>query len=465
MTRDMSTFRQTRHGRFVLYVLSVWTAVTIAAAERPNIVIFFADDAGYADFGFQPNCRPDFKTLTPHIDAIADAGVRCNNAYVAAPVCSPSRAGLMTGRDPQRYGHENNLPTTAKTGLPLSETFLPKRMQKLGYRTGIIGKWHLGYPKEFQPNQRGFDEFSGLLQGSRSYYPYAKPSDQKVMQYNGKHLPEEGYVTDRMGDMACDFIDANKAKPFFLFLSFTAPHGPLEPRKGESRTGHIKDERRRKYAGLVTAMDDNVGKVNAKLKSLGLHDNTLVVFTNDKGGPAGMGTDNYPLRGHKGNVWEGGVRVPWVMSWPKVIKPGSVIEHTISTLDFAPTCIDLAGGVIEPNWQLDGTSLKPLMQKPDRKAAPRTLYWRRAGTTGAIALRDGRWKLIRYRDGKEPTVELFDLHSDVSEATNLAATRPELLSRLSKKLSDWESDLVTPLWGPGSPDFVHTSKSLKWRGR
>ena len=220
----------------------------VNGTDKPNVVILFADDAGYADFGFQPDARPDMAGLTPHIDSIVANGARCSQAYVTVAVCSPSRAGLMTGRYQERFGHELNLPPGAETGLPLTETFGVKRLREIGCHTGLIGKWHLGYPEAYHPNQRGYDHFYGLLQGSRSYYPYSDPTPDRVIRLNDSPTSEEGYVTDRLGDAACEYIKAHKDEPFYLFVSFTAPHGPREPRKNAedaNRVAHVVDKNRR----------------------------------------------------------------------------------------------------------------------------------------------------------------------------------------------------------------------------
>ena len=425
--------------------------------DKPNVVILFADDAGYADFGFQESVRPDMARLTPHIDSIAAAGARFTQAYVTGAVCSPSRAGMMTGRYQERFGHETNLPPNTQSGLPLTEIFGVKRLQKIGYKTGLIGKWHLGYPEAFHPNQRGYGYFYGLLQGSRSYYPYKKPSKDRVIRHNNTPTPESGYITDRLGDAACDFIQANKDEPFYLFVSFTAPHGPLEPRNGgydAERIKHIDHEHRRNYAGLIVAMDDNVGKILATIANNDLADNTMVIFTNDNGGPGGKGsTSNYPLKGHKGSLLEGGIRVPWAMSWPGVISPGTVIDELTITMDILPTVIEAAGASVDSEWRLDGRSLLPLLQNPEGVREDRTLYWRRSGIEGPIALREGNWKLLsRNSDDKKP--ELYNLAKDVGEKNNIAEQNPKVLKRLMKKLDAWESELVTPLWGPGSLGFA-----------
>lgn len=439
-------------------------ATPIRAADKPNMVILFADDAGYADFGFQESARPDMAHLTPHIDSIAAAGARFTQAYVTGAVCSPSRAGMMTGRYQERFGHETNLPPGTQSGLPLTETFGVKRLQRIGYRTGLIGKWHLGYPQAYQPNNRGYEHFYGLLQGSRSYYPYAKPSKDRVIRHNNNPTPESGYITDRLGDAACEFIEQNRGKPFYLFVSFTAPHGPLDPRKGSydaTRTKHIKHDARRGYAGLIVALDDNVGKILATIENNGLNNNTIIIFTNDNGGPGGKdSTSNYPLRGYKGSLYEGGIRVPWAMSWPGVIEAGSVIHTPVITMDILPTVFEAAGEPVPAEWELDGTSLMPLFGASVSQFPERTLYWRRSGIKGPIALRDGHWKLLaRNTPNQEP--ELYDLSSDIGESRNLASENPEILKGLKSKMDAWESQLVTPLWGPGSPGFEAPRKSAR----
>lgn len=436
----------------------------LPAADKPNVVVLFADDSGYADFGFQESVRPDMAQLTPHIDSIAAAGTHFTQAYVTGAVCSPSRAGLMTGRYQERFGHETNLPPGEQNGLPLSETFGVKRLQGIGYRTGLVGKWHLGYPEPFHPNQRGYDNFYGLLQGSRSYYPYDNPTKDRVIRHNNNPTPESGYITDRLGDAACDFITKNKDDPFYLFVSFTAPHGPLEPRKGSydaERIKHIKHTDRRGYAGLIVALDDNVGKILSTIENNGLNENTIVIFTNDNGGPGGKdSTSNYPLRGHKGSLYEGGIRVPWAMAWPGVIEPGSVIHTPVITMDILPTVFEAAGEAVAAEWELDGDSLLPLLGASENEFPQRTLYWRRSGIDGPIALQDGDWKLLaRNTSNREP--ELYNLSTDIGESTNVAAQHPAVLKRLQTKLNVWESQLTAPLWGPGSQGFEVAKKKTK----
>lgn len=428
--------------------------ITATAHAKTNIVVFFADDAGYADFGFQPNVRDDMKNLTPHIDSISKQGVRFSNAYMSGCVCSPSRAGLMTGRYQERFGHDNNLPPGFRSGLPLTEMFGAKRLRKLGYKTGLIGKWHLGYPQAFHPNRRGFDWFYGCLQGSRRYFPYEKPTPHRVIQENGKPTPEEGYVTDRLGDAACRFIDKNKDESFFLFVSFTSPHGPLQAKPEDlAKLSHIEKAKRRKYAGLVKSLDDNVGKILDALRKNGLDEKTLVVFTNDNGGQTLTGANNLPLKGRKGTLWEGGIRVPWAMRWTGKIEPGTVIDDPVISLDLLPTFVAAAGGTVEPKWNLDGTNLLPRITGETNALPTRTLYWRRNGQGNSIALREGEWKLIHNRSQANAQPELYRITEDISETNNIAAKHPEKVKTFLKKLSSWENELKTPLWGPGSKNY------------
>ncbi len=422
---------------------------------KPNIVVLYSDDAGYADFGFQPNCAADMKELTPNIDRIAKEGARFSNAYMAGSVCSPSRAGLMTGRYQQRFGYDNNLPPGFQSGLELKETFGVKRLKELGYTTGLIGKWHLGYPAEYHPNKRGFDWFYGLLQGSRPYFALEKASAHRVIQENGVVTKESGYVTDRFGDAACRFIKAKKEEPFYLLVSFTSPHGPLQPKPEDAaRTAHIKEKKRANYAGLVVSLDDNVGKVLACLKAEGLDENTIVIFTNDNGGQTLTGANNAPLQGKKGTLLEGGVRVPWAMRWKGKIPAGAVIEKPVIALDLLPTFVEAAGGKVDPAWKLDGRSFLSSIDGTPKTTtvteAPRSLFWRQGGSSGPRAMRRGKWKLLHDRkSGQGPA--LFDLSKDIGEANDRSSGNPEVLKAMLKELDAWEKQMLEPRWGPGAP--------------
>ena len=420
------------------------------ANDLPNIIVLLSDDAGYADFGFQPHVRDDFKNLTPRIDSIAKAGCRFSNAYMSGCVCSPSRAGLMTGRYQQRFGHDNNIPPGyMKGGLPLSETFGSKRLQSIGYKTGVTGKWHLGYPVDYQPNRRGFDYFYGCLQGSRKYFPIENVSPHRVFLENEKPTAEKGYVTDRIGDAACRFIEKHKDAPFFLFVSFTATHGPLDAKDEHlNQLKHIRKLRRRKNAGLMVSLDENVGKILDRLKALDLEKDTMVIFTNDNGGQTQTAANNEPLRGRKGQLWEGGIRVPMAIRWPGRISAGTVIDDPVISLDLLPTFFAAAERTVDPAWNLDGLSLFKLLTGEVDSVPGRKLYWRRNGAAGAIAVRQGQWKMIHLRNEDGAEARLFDLDGDIGEMRNLAEENPEVLRELVDAANDWESELAQPLWGP-----------------
>lgn len=420
-----------------------------AAERKPNFLIILSDDAGYADFGFQEKCSPEMKAVTPTLTKLASEGVRFTDGYVSGSVCSPSRAGMMTGRYQQRFGHATNIPAGyMKGGLPLTEKFIGDQLKPLGYSSGIVGKWHLGYPEEYWPEKRGFDQTYAFLQGARPYFPFEghrQPPHQQFME-NGKVVPEEGYTTDRIGNAACRFIEQKKDQPWFLYVSFNAAHEPLQARK-EDLPGlqNISNPKHRQYAGVVKAMDDNVAKILAKLDALGLAKDTLVIFTNDNGGQTAMTASNAPLHGKKGDVWDGGVRVPMIMRWPGVIAPGRVVKDPVISLDFATTFLAAAGGQPLPDHKLDGVNLLPLL-KENKPLAERALFWRSAGSGSNCAVRQGDWKLVWNR--REPNAKpmLFHLREDIGESKDLSAEQPEKVTAMLAALSGWEKELIEPLW-------------------
>jgi arylsulfatase A-like enzyme len=443
--------RSLRIGVAMLLVVSCVVAQdagTTTAKRMPNIVLLYADDAGYADFGFQEFCKEEMRALTPHIDSIAAAGVTLSNAYMSGSVCSPSRAGMMTGRYQTRFGHEFNIPQGYMAGgLPLSETFMAKRLRQLGYATALVGKWHLGYPDDYHPNKRGFDWFYGCLQGSRSYFPMAKPTPHRVLQENGKATPEGGYTTDRLGDAGVRFIKEHQDEPFFLYLSFTAPHGPLQAKEEDlAKLAHIQQPRRRKYAGLIKSLDDNVGKVLAALDAAGLADHTLVVFTNDNGGQTQTGADNGKLRGRKGMLLEGGIRVPMCMRWPGKIAKGSKIEDPVISLDFLPTFVAVSGGTVDPAWQLDGINLLPRLTGAESQLAERAIYWRQ-GKERAVRIGDFKLHIADLPGGSDRNI--YDLSEDIGEAQPLADAAEEVRAALDRALATLDAEMVAAKWGGG----------------
>ncbi|MEO0478079.1 MAG: sulfatase [Planctomycetota bacterium] len=437
------------------------------AAPPPNIVLIVADDAGYVDFGFQGSTTHP----TPHLDRLASEGVRFTQAYVTASVCSPSRAGLLTGRYQQRFGHEFNLPGMADEavppelrGLPLSERTIADHLRAQGYATGLVGKWHLGAEPRFHPQERGFDEFFGMLEGSDGYHV---GKAKRVLRGRKAVAPEElPYLTDAFGDEAAGFVARHAEKPFFLFLSFTAPHTPMQAREdllAETRA-EFETAARAKNAAMTRSLDDAVGKVLAALDAHGVADNTLLVFTNDNGGALPYNaSDNGSLRGTKGTVLEGGLRVPMLMRWPRRLAAGTEYSHPVSTLDLLPTFDEAARSTIKSDRALDGVSLLPFLTDDDGSRPHETLYWK---LNWGAAIRRGDAKLVRTPDEQ---TWLFDLASDPEETTDLSESNPQLAHALGARLEEWEQSLPDPLWVSAprwrehslqryAPDFAETNR-------
>lgn len=415
----------------------------------PNIILLFADDAGYADFGFQGS----EVMKTPNLDRLASQSVRCTQAYVSAAVCGPSRAGLLTGKYQQRFGfEENNVPGYMSAsgpdgvdmGLPLDQVTIADHLKRLGYRTALFGKWHQGGRDEFHPTFRGFDEFYGFRGGARSYYDYGNEGhdpQNKLERGFGRFEEHEGYLTNVLAEEANAFIARNQERPFFIFLSFNAVHTPMHAspedlQKVEGLTG-----KRRALAAMTIALDRACGRVLDQLEALGLADNTLVVFTNDNGGPSDANDSvNAPLSGTKANHLEGGIRVPFLICWPGELPAGEVYDHPIITLDLLPTFVNAAGGAADEIVGLDGVDLLPYFQGMHTDRPHPTLYWKKETRA---AIRDGDWKLLRFPDRP---AELYHLTNDIAETRDLAALHPDKVRALFKKLFAWEMELERPLW-------------------
>jgi arylsulfatase A-like enzyme len=410
-------------------------------ARKPNIIVILADDLGYGSIGAQ-GCRD---IPTPQIDQMARDGVRCTSGYVTCPVCSPTRAGLMTGRYQQRFGHETNPGPESSAesdfGLPRSETILPERMKALGYATGMVGKWHLGYQPELQPSRRGFDSFYGFLGGANPYLPTGRRGLR--MLRGTEPVNETEYLTEAFTREAVGFMEQHRQQPFFLYLAFNAVHNPLQAsQKYLSRFSDIKEEKRRVYAAMLSALDDAVGTVMAKLREWKLEEDTLVFFLSDNGGPTPQTTSsNSPLRGYKGQMWEGGIRVPFIVQWKKRLPAGKVYTRPVSSLDILPTAVAAAGGRLTADWKLDGVDLLPHLSSRKSGEPHKTLYWRMGERS---AIRDGDWKLVTERGGAAPA--LFNLSNDIGEKSNLAERMPETVRELSAKWERWASEMKTPTW-------------------
>lgn len=437
--------------RFILFsFLAFICANTVVAQDQPNIVFFFADDAGYADFGFHGS----EEMKTPKLDKLASEGVRFTQGYVSDPTCGPSRAGLITGRYQQRFGfEENNVPGFMSEvsaldgndmGLPVEEVTMGDYMQSLGYTTAYYGKWHLGGADRFHPTRRGFDEFYGFRGGARSYYAYSSDPPLKMdkMERGFENYEEhEGYLTDALADEAMDFIEKNKEKPFFIFLAFNAVHTPMDARPEDMAEFPEFTGLRQKVAAMTLAMDRACGKVMDKLEELGLDENTIVVFTNDNGGPTDKnGSINKPLSGTKSNHLEGGIRVPFLMKWPGKINPKSVYKQPVITLDLLPTFFEAGGGDVDSLTNLDGVDLMPYINGHKKERPHQRLFWKK---DCRAVVRDGDWKLIRFPDRP---AELYNIAEDIGEHNNLAAVYPEKVRKMYKMIFQWESTLSRPRW-------------------
>jgi arylsulfatase A-like enzyme len=429
----------------------------VAQAGRPNIVIIVADDLGYADIGVH-----GVKDIpTPAIDSIAQNGIRFTDAYVSGPYCGPTRAGLMTGRYPQRFGHEFNLNPAAHQdyGLPLTETTMASRLKAAGYRTALFGKWHLGYADRFHPMERGFDEFFGFLAGQHSYFNLGGANNPLL---DGRKPVSEAppYLTDALADRAVDFIKRHRSQAFFLYLAFNAVHAPMHATdKYLRRFEHIADEQRRTYAAMLAAMEDGIERTLSALREESLEANTLVFFLSDNGGPTVVGgingSRNTPLRGSKMQTWEGGIRVPFMMQWPARLPRGRTDTSPVIQLDILPTVLAAVGIPIEPNWRLDGVNLLPHVTGKATAPPHDTLYWRLGGM---MAIRKGDWKLLKMSDDAsqaDPSVlndltgaELYNLKDDIGETKNLAATHSDKVKELTEAWQRWNKEQARPGWPP-----------------
>lgn len=428
--------------KFILLV-SAFIAVSIAslANKKPNVIIIITDDSGYSDF----SCYGNKDWQTPHVDQIAKSGVRFTDGYVTESVCSPSRAGLLTGRYQQRFGHEMNLISKPAKGndaeylgLPITETLLPVYFKEAGYKTAAIGKWHLGERPQFHPNKRGFDHFFGMLGGGAAYFEEKRRKND--IQRNGKPVHNLPYLTEAIGNEAVDFISKNKQQPFFMYLSFNAVHGPLMAKKEDhDKLGHIQFDRRRAYGAMHLSLDRQIGRVMELLRKEGIEENTLVFFINDNGGPLDLGALNGNLRGRKGTCMEGGIRVPYMIQWPGHIKPNTVYKKPVSALDIFATSLSAIGYDIS-KLKLDGVNLLPYLNGEKRELPHEKLYWRRHYYA---AIRKGDWKLVRLRD-RAPM--LFNLKKDQNERKDLAKRQTKKVDELMKDLFEWETEMSYPLW-------------------
>lgn len=431
----------------------------LAAAEnparKPNIIVMLADDLGYADLG----CQGSSEVKSPQIDSIASNGVRFTSGYVTAPQCQPSRAGLLTGRYQNRFGFEVN---GIAASLPLGERTIAERLKAAGYVSGMIGKWHLGGGGSQRPYQRGFDETFWHPNGG-VLFPDKKTRAIGNLFRGAEPVLEKSYSTDAFGHEAAAFIERHQREPFFLYVAFVPPHWPMEAKPEHLASyAHIPDLHRRTMLGMMASLDENVGRVLAKLRETKLEENTLVFFLSDNGGPTGRArvqpdadfeygqntSKNDPCRGVKGDLLEGGIRVPFMVQWKGRLPAGKTYEHPVISLDLLPTALAVAGIRPDPAWKLDGTNLLPHLTGENQGVPHDELCWRfrfppQQPALFRWAIRQGDWKLVK--NGKEP-LALYDLAGDVGESRNLAADQPGRVAKMKEAYNRWDSRNQEPLW-------------------
>jgi arylsulfatase A len=458
-----------------LFALAVLLLATTAWAQQrtPNIIVVLADDLGATDLG----CYGADLVETPRLDSLAKEGILFRQAYAAAPVCSPTRAALMTGKHPARLGitiwaegslegpkNRKLLQGESKHDLPLAEVTLAERLHEAGYATALVGKWHLG-GGDHAPETQGFDvNIGGTRWGAPQsfFWPYRGTGrfGQDFRYVPGLPLGESGdYLTDKLTDAAIAFIDSARERPFFLLLAHHAPHTPIEA--PQQLVDHFQSKLRPEmkhqnagYAAMIKSLDDNVGRVLDHLQIRGLADNTVVIFTSDNGGYIGVDrksgftapcTNNYPLRSGKGSLYEGGIRVPLIVRWPS--RAAGERQEPVVTCDLFLTLLAAAGKAAAGDETVDGVDLSTLLRGEKAKLSRDTLYWHYPHyyetTTPVSAVRSGDWKLVEYfEDGRR---ELFNLRDDPQESRNIAMERPETAESLSRQLTEWRKDVAAKL--------------------
>ena len=422
--------------------------------KPPNVIVIISDDQGYADVGFHGSNE----IFTPNIDRIAKNGVVFSEGYVSYAVCSPSRAGLITGRYQNRFGYSRNIllaPNDSLMGLPLSEQTLPDVLNNVDYKTKAIGKWHLGAHKSLVPEKRGFDEFFGFLIGGHRYFPEdltlndlteaRRQMDGYITKIydNGKRINTKKYLTEELSDNAVKFIEDNSDNPFFLYLSYNAPHTPLQATtKDLERNKHIDIEKRQTYAAMVSSMDDGIGLILDKLEQKNIFENTIVFFFSDNGGVEWYNfSDNGPLRGIKGDFFEGGIRVPFAMQWPNKIEPGTIYDKPIIALDIFATVASAAKAEKYIKNEIDGVNLMPYLSGKKSGSPHEYLYWKNPDKDIDV-IRDDRYKYLRIKNDEY----IFDLKNDLSEESNIIDLSKPIYDRLKSQFKLWEKEMIDPVF-------------------
>ncbi len=432
------------------FLSSIFFAVTLLSCNKkilsnsndkskPNIIVILIDDAGYADFGFMGS--KDLKT--PEIDKLAASGTYFTDAHVSSTVCAPSRAGIMSGRYQQRFGFECN---GDEFGLDEKEITMAQALKNENYKTIAIGKWHLGADEKYVPNSRGFDEFYGFLNGARQYFYKPdeddKPGNVRALMHNKKQIKFNGYLTDALGDAAVNYIDQSKNQPFFMYLAFNAVHTPMQAKQEDLEI--FKNHPRKMLAAMTWSLDQNVGKVLKKLEQEKILENTLIFFLSDNGGAHNNQSSVYPLKGWKGNEFEGGQRIPFVMSWKGHLPEGKINTHLASSLDIYTTALSVAKIKAPVEKPLDGVNLIPFVNGTNNKEPHEILFWRKDEDA---AVRKGDYKLIRLKNYGSV---LYNVKNNIGETIDLSKTNKAKSDELLSALNNWEKEMIKPLWDEGA---------------
>lgn len=419
--------------------LAMATSVYPNSEQRPNIIIILSDDQGNADAGFQ---RSPATISTPAIDNIAKSGVVFTNGYASGYVSSPTRAGLLTGRYQQRFGFYTA--SDSRQGLPLNEITLADMLQKEGYRTGIFGKWHLGIEAAYHPLKRGFQDFYGFMgHGGHDYYNFScqEEKNYECIMRNYTPVNDEGYLTDILAKEACSFIDVNVSKkiPFFLYLPFNAVHTPLQAPEEDIKRFNTGDRNRDIQLAMIYRMDLAIGKVMNTLKEKGVYKNTIIFFLSDNGGAKASNANNLPLRDFKQSVYEGGLRVPFIMSWPSKLKP-SVCNEPVMSFDILPTICSALNIKLPTDRVYDGKDMIPAIKGKLKEPLHENLFWDCNNIIWAV--REGNWKLVY---NKKAALELYDIEKDNIESVNLASQFPDRVADMKATYEKWRSEMKSPM--------------------
>ncbi len=420
----------------LLFVSALVPAAALAGPERANIVVILSDDQGYADLSCHPH--PD-EVSTPNIDRIAAEGVRMTNGYASCPVCAPTRAGLLTGRYQQRFGFYTA--ADSRAGLPLSEVTLAGLLRDAGYATGVFGKWHLGLAEPYRPLERGFDTFYGFLgHGGHDYFDLSIADEIRSIYLDRDPIHDSGYLTRNITRRAVEFIEASRKRPFFAYVPYNAVHNPLQAPEDYIRRFSNADAKRNTYLAMLAIMDEGVGEILDALDRLGLAERTLVVFLSDNGGARGTTASNGALRDYKHSVYEGGLRVPFLMRWPGRVPAGAVADEPVISIDVFATALAAAGVDPPSDRAIDSRNILPAANGTTAGPLHDALYWNwiDKGSEDGWAVRKGRWKLLNNKRGPE----LFDLAADLSESRNVAAEEPKVVAELAALYRNWQEGLA-----------------------